>query len=261
MAQAMINKEPKLSISIVSHGQMALIAPLLADIARFAGEEALELILTLNLPEDLPFADDALAFPLKIIRNAEPMGFGANHNQAFHQASGEFFCVLNPDVRLTENVFSALRALFAAHGRAGVVAPRVLRPDGAAEDSARYFPTPLRLAAKALHLGDGRFPVAAAEAQPVDWVAGMFMLFRADAFRQVGGFDEGFFLYYEDVDICARLWRAGWSVLLLPGVSVVHAAQRSSRRDRRYLAWHLSSMLRYFLKHLGRLPKIPVGLL
>lgn len=244
---------PQISVSIVSHGQMALIMPLLADLQHYAGQDLAELILTVNIPEDVPFSSGDYAFPITLIRNEQPQGFAANHNQAFRQAKGALFCVLNPDVRLAENVFPALQALLAAQPRAGVAAPRVLNPDGALEDSARYFPTPLRLAAKALRLGDGRYPVAAA-ASPVDWLAGMFMLFRAEAFRQVGGFDPGFFLYYEDVDICARLWRAGWSAMLLPTVSVIHAAQRRSRRSGRYLAWHITSMLRYFRKHLGRLP-------
>jgi hypothetical protein len=83
----------------------------------------------------------------------------------------------------------------------------------------------------------------------------MFMLFRAEAFQDIGGFNEEFFLYYEDVDICARLWKAGWKVVLHPGVSVIHDAQRASRHNPRHMAWHLSSMARYFWKHSGRLPK------
>jgi GT2 family glycosyltransferase len=82
------------------------------------------------------------------------------------------------------------------------------------------------------------------------------MLFRSEAFADVGGFDERFFLYYEDVDICARLWNAGWKVVLQPSVSVVHDARRSSHRDLRYASLHARSMMLYFSKHLGRLPDI-----
>lgn len=81
------------------------------------------------------------------------------------------------------------------------------------------------------------------------------MLFRAEAFRDVGGFDGAFFLYYEDVDICARLWQAGWKVIYHPGISIIHDARRSSRRDPHYMRWHAASMLRYLWKHYGRLPK------
>src|SRR5690606_14674162 len=94
---------------------------------------------------------------------------------------------------------------------------------------------------------------------PVDWAAGMFMLFRAEAFEAIGGFDEGFHLYYEDVDICTRLWIAGWKVMLHPGVQVVHDAQRTSHRNFRYMRWHVSRKARYLRKPTGGLPKIPSG--
>ncbi len=80
-----------------------------------------------------------------------------------------------------------------------------------------------------------------------DWVAGMFMLFRRNVYAEVGGFDERYFLYYEDVDLCRRLRRHRYDVRLLPEVSVVHDARRESRHSLRHLGWHLSSMLRYFL--------------
>jgi hypothetical protein len=90
-----------------------------------------------------------------------------------------------------------------------------------------------------------------------EWVAGMFMLFRREAFARLGGFDEGFFLYYEDVDICVRAWRQSLPVLVCPGVAVVHDARRDSHRSLRHLRWHLASIGRYFCKHWGRLPKVP----
>jgi GT2 family glycosyltransferase len=81
----------------------------------------------------------------------------------------------------------------------------------------------------------------------VDWVGGMFMLLRRDVFETLGGFDERYFLYYEDVDLCARLWSAGMRVMQLRQVSVIHLARRSSHRSLRYLVIHLVSMSRYFL--------------
>jgi len=75
----------------------------------------------------------------------------------------------------------------------------------------------------------------------------MFMLLRRDAFAAVGGFDARYHLYYEDVDLCARLRLAGYDIRLVPSASVVHLARRQSRRDIRYLLWHLRSMTRYIL--------------
>jgi GT2 family glycosyltransferase len=79
-----------------------------------------------------------------------------------------------------------------------------------------------------------------------DWVSGFFMLCRSSAFRELGGFDERYFLYYEDIDLCTRARLAGWKNAWLPGVTVVHDARRRSHRDAKYLLWHLRSIARFF---------------
>ena len=80
-----------------------------------------------------------------------------------------------------------------------------------------------------------------------DWVAGMFMLFRAPVFGELHGFDERYFLYYEDVDLCRRLRSRSYEVRLLPTISVVHDARRESHRSLRHMRWHLASILRFIL--------------
>lgn len=80
-----------------------------------------------------------------------------------------------------------------------------------------------------------------------DWVGGMFMLFRNEVFRAAGGFDARYFLYYEDVDLCARLTLQNLAVVLCPQVKVIHEARRSSHRSLKYAMWHLRSMGRFFL--------------
>jgi N-acetylglucosaminyl-diphospho-decaprenol L-rhamnosyltransferase len=242
----------EVSISVVSHRQGHMVNELLGDVSRHC--PAIEILVTTNVPEHVVINPAGIKH-LRRFENTDVKGYSANQNAAFQHCSTPFFCVTNPDVRLFNDPFRELLACM-NDLNVGLVAPRVLDPSGQVEDSARHFPTPARLAAKALGLGEGRYPVAGKTPVPVDWVAGMFMLFRAEAFRDVGGFDSGFFLYYEDVDICARLWKAGWKVMLHPGTSVIHAAQRTSRRHPRYFAWHMSSMARYFAKHLGRLPSI-----
>ncbi len=241
-----------IALSVVSHGQGGIVDDFLRDVARYIPN--LDVYLTCNVPEQASIHGAGLK-TLHRFENANAKGFGANHNAAFKHCGTPFFCVANPDVRLLNDPFPELIACM-DDPKVGLVAPRVIDPAGNAEDSARYFPTPVNLVAKMLHMDEGRYPVAGEAHMAVEWVAGMFMLFRAEAFRDIGGFDDHFFLYYEDVDICARLWKAGWKVMLHPGVSVIHAAQRSSRRNPRYMAWHLSSMARYFVKHLGRLPRI-----
>jgi GT2 family glycosyltransferase len=239
------------SLSVVSHSQMALVALLLQDMQAFCRETSLELILTLNQHEEIPFSEQEFSFPISVIRNPSPQGFGANHNQAFRQAAGEFFCVLNPDVRLCANPFPGLLDCL-ADAAAGLAAPLVVNENGAIENSARSVPTPLKIARKLL--GNSTMPdylIGSTNVQP-DWVAGMFMLFRSSTYQQLAGFDERYFLYYEDVDICLRLHLQGYQVLQCPGVQVIHRAQRSSHTDFRYFRWHLASMLRFFLSTVYR---------
>ncbi|MEW6512988.1 MAG: glycosyltransferase family 2 protein [Pseudomonadota bacterium] len=242
-----------ISISVVSHGQGDLVGRVLADIARFSDATRIEVILTRNIPEQLPFLVTDFPYPLKEVENVSPKGFGANHNAAFLRAKGEWFCVLNPDIRLPEDPFPSLLEAHAVP-TAAVVAPAVLSPVGEIEDSVRRFPTPFSLTGKLLGWSDGRYSYKIGDAPfTADWLGGMFMLFRAEDFRRVGGFDEGFFLYYEDVDICARLWKSGRQVLACPKVQVIHDARRTSRRNFRYMRWHLASMARYLSKHWLRL--------
>jgi len=233
------------SVSIVSHGQAGLVGNLLADLARCNGVP-LEVIVTLNVDEPLHFAQGDHPFPLLVIRNPQPKGFGANHNAAFRHAKGRFFCIVNPDVRLPGDPFPTL-LITLADDRVGVVAPLVRSPDGETEDSARRFPTLLFLVRKAL--GRTRkldYEIADLPLSP-DWVAGMFMFLRSETFAEVGGFDERYFLYYEDVDLCRRLRRQGYDVRLAPSVVAVHDARRESRRSLRHLRWHLASILRFLL--------------
>ncbi|TXT39593.1 MAG: Uncharacterized protein FD135_2025 [Comamonadaceae bacterium] len=235
-----------LSISVVSHGQMDLITSLMQDIQNECRDIQLELILTLNLAEFLTFELTDYTFPIRVIKNLEPKGFGANHNQAFKQSKGQYFCVMNPDIRFSSNPFPELLMSF-KKSHTGVVAPMVLGITGEPEDSFRRFPTPWSILKKAM----GRHPtseyvIAAKELEP-EWVGGMFMLFHKQVFELMHGFDERYFLYYEDVDLCARLQLAGYRVVLNANSQVVHHARRTSHRSVKYLRWHLSSMLRFFL--------------
>jgi len=235
-----------ISISVVSHGQASLVGEALADLVRLVDPASIEVILTLNIPENLPFAVKDFPFPIKLINNHSPKGFGANHNAAFRHADGEWFCVMNPDIRLNDNPFPALLECL-AHPGVGVAAPLVLGMHGEIEDSARRFPSPLKIVCKSW--GGCRGSDYAITDQPVypDWVGGMFMLFPSGIYAAAGGFDQSYFLYYEDVDLCARLRLQGNLAILCPRARVVHHARRSSHRNFRYLRWHLGSMMRFFL--------------
>ena len=215
--------------------------------------EVKQIIVTRNIQEPLALVDDSR---VSVIVNSIPRGFGENHNAAFARCSQRTFCVLNPDIVLNENPFPRLLAALGETG-AALVAPLVHAPGGGVEDSTRYFPTLVSVATKIFGGDEGRHVAGSAQAIFFpEWVAGMFMLFRTEAFRRLGGFDEGFFLYYEDVDICVRAWKGGMTVAACTDVGVIHDARRESRRNLQHLRWHLASVARYFWKHWGRLPRV-----
>ena len=258
-------KTDEITVSIVSHGHGRPVADLVKQVLAQPGVS--HVILTLNVAESL---DLPSAGRLEVVRNVSPQGFGANHNAAFVRCQTPFFCVLNPDIGLTEGVFEALANCLRTT-KSAVAAPLVLSPSAAIEDSWRRFPTFFGLVCKALGRDSTIWPRTSigseqkglhqqsdalmATVERPDWVAGMCMLFASDAFRALKGFDEGFFLYYEDVDICARTWQSGLSVVACPAVSVIHDAQRASHRNWRHMRWHAQSMARYFWKYAWRLPQ------
>jgi N-acetylglucosaminyl-diphospho-decaprenol L-rhamnosyltransferase len=232
-----------ITLSVVSHGQNALVNGLLEDLGRNCADQV-ALVLTENISDKVPLQHAALACPTEIIANPQVKGFGANHNAAFARCRTPYFCVCNPDIRLPANPFPAMLAAL-EDGRAGAVGPLVRSPEGRVEDSARRFPTLASLAKKALR--EDRRPDYPVDQGPqrVDWIAGMFMLFRSDAYRTASGFDEAYFLYYEDVDLCRRLGAAGRTVIYQPAAEVTHAAQRASRRRPALALHHFRSALRF----------------
>ncbi|WP_288937946.1 glycosyltransferase family 2 protein [uncultured Sphingomonas sp.] len=237
-----------LSISIVNHGHHDHVIALLEDLARIAGKTPLEIILTNNIPAGaVTTLPDGLAGT--VINNPSPVGFGHNHNKALAQAMGDIVCVLNPDIRLPYDPFPNLLA--ALHDPCvGLVAPAILSAQQQLEDSARRFPTPWSLLQRRLGGNDGRYRYARNdEPFAVDWVAGMFMLMRVETFYIINGFDQRYFLYCEDIDLCARLWRSGQSVILCPNAAAIHDARRDSHRKLKFLRWHVASYARYFATH------------
>ena len=234
------------SLSVVSHGQGSLITKLLDDICHPAwhGDVSFEVIITLNIPEDEQWVERTFPFPVIVIRNDQPKGFGTNHNAAFRRARGAVFAVVNPDIRLADFRLADLMPVLGQE-KTGVCAPLVKAPDGSIEDSARRFPTIPRLALRRLrarHAPDYRpstNPIA------VDWLAGMFLLFPSTAYREVDGFDERYFMYLEDVEICRRLGQHNLAVLWVTSTAVIHDASRASHRSLQHLRWHIGSLARY----------------
>ena len=242
---APMDRERQVTVSVVSHGQGTLVMALLGDLNRYS-QKRIEVIITINVMEVLPFDGMDYDFPLRIVRNKRPRGFGANHNAAFALRRCPYFCILNPDIRVDSDPFWPLLSLL-ANPKVGVVAPLVRSAEGAVDDSARRMPTPLVIFGKVFNRKQGPDYRIGREPINPDWVAGMFMLFRSDVYAQMGGFDERYFLYYEDVDLCARMALAGYRIVLDPSVSVIHDARRESHRNFSYFRRHIASITRFFL--------------
>lgn len=229
-----------LDIHIVSHGTPDLVAQLLADLRTVpASVRVLE-----NLPgvrHEVPAGVELITAP-----NGRCRGFAENHSLLAKRGSGELIAILNPDLRIRPEVFEALRVAF-DDPRVGIVAPRVRAPGGALEDNARRVLTPGRLVCDRLVPWRRRsdYPDHGEGCEP-DWVAGMFMVVRRSLFESLGGLDPAYRMYCEDMDFCVRAWLAGYRVRCLPSEAVVHDARRASLRNPRHLAWHLTSLARFW---------------
>jgi GT2 family glycosyltransferase len=230
--------------SVVSHGQASLVNNLLDDFRRLKFN-SVEIIITLNIPED-ESKYNFLDLNIFLIRNDFPRGFGENHNRALLGSSKKYFFVINPDIRL---IFFNIDYLLSSFNDSsvGVVAPRVLNSSGLIEDSARRFPSVIEILRKIFFMFNSVGYEITSRPMVVDWVAGMFVVYRGAAYKLVNGFDQHrFFMYYEDVDICRRLKRVGIAVVIDPRISVVHDAQRASHKNLKHFFWHFKSALRYF---------------
>lgn len=224
-------------LSVVSHGQGALLKALLADLFVVRPPSLERLIITYNISESVELPSLA-PFGIEVVENREPKGFGANHNAAFKRCAEPFFAICNPDIRFREDPFPVLLSALSA-GRA-LSAPAVVSPRGEREDNARRLLTPLDVLMR-------RFWHRRVEFEKPAWLAGMFLVFRSEAFRELGGFDERFYMYGEDADICARAVLGGGGIAFCPEATVVHDARRASRRELRPLLWHVSSLLKLWL--------------
>lgn len=238
------------SISIVSHGQFDIVSQLLADLesCRFSIHE---IILTVNIPEAIdvsPFENEIM-----VIRNDCPRGFGENHNRAFLASSGDYFLVLNPDLRIGNFDFTSFLNKLSSES-VGVLTPKVVDGNGKREDHIRPFPSFAELLRRVSYrlLQDGSQADFSPKISSPFWVGGMFMGFRSSVFRSIGGFDQRYFMYLEDVDICAELLAAGYEITIDSDNRVTHDARRGSRRNIRLFLIHCASYVRYFKKWTGK---------
>lgn len=233
-------RSPEVTLSVVSHGHGTHINALLADIAGQTIADRIQVLVTQNLEEPYPSVPAELRVDIR--KNLRPQGFGWNHNRAFESAESDVFFVVNPDIRLpTKTCLQELLQAVHARGSA-IVVPTVKNPLGQREDSVRLNLTPTALMRRVL-LRDRRSGDIVATSGRFFWVAGMFMALRQSSYRELRGFDERFFLYCEDYDLCARAYLHGVRIHV-ESTDVIHDAQRDSHRSIPHLRMHLSSLFK-----------------
>ena len=242
----------KVAAVVVSHGHPRELAESLPALR----PQVDELVVIANVPGSVPEGVEA-------VHNERPLGFGANVNRGVGLASAELVLSANPDAVPEPGAVAALSAFMAEHPRCGVAGPRMVFPDGSWQPSRRRFPTitgtivrrtPLRLVLpqrRHFHLDEAP-PDEPVEA---DWMLGGFLLLRRTMLEELGGFDEAFRLYGEDIDLQYRAMRAGWERWYVPAAVVRH--EHKGETDKRWLTrrtlWHWAGILRFVRKHPERL--------
>ncbi len=188
-------------------------------------------------------------FPAAVlVVNPENPGYGAGANRAVGRCTTGYVLLLNSDTTLAPGALGALRDYLDRHERAAIVGPRLVHPDGTPQESCFRFPRAVRplTRAKAGSLPHDR-------AGPVPWVLGAALGLRRTAFEAVGGFDETYHMYFEEVDLAYRLRKAGWETHFTPEARVVHVGGASTRQRRTemLLRTRLSSLEFYRRHHQG----------
>jgi N-acetylglucosaminyl-diphospho-decaprenol L-rhamnosyltransferase len=216
-------------------------------------------------------AGAARAEEVEVVALDTNVGFGSGANQGVARTSTPYVIVCNPDLEVEPGANKALADVLDNEPDVGIVAPRIETPDGRLYPSARTFPDMVDAAGHAfLQFAWRSNPFSRrykmldwdhAAAGDVDWVAGTYLVVRRTAWDAVGGFDEAFFMYLEDVDLCWRLKAAGWRTRYEPAARIVHAIGRSTdQTPYRMIAQHHRSLLRYASKtmHGPRRALLPV---
>ncbi len=194
-----------------------------------------------------------------IFRKVDNNGYGAGHNIAIREAlerGSKYHIVVNPDIRWHGDIVSPMKSYMETHTEVGILAPRIINPDGSPQYNARQLPSPFDLLARRLlppslkRRHDRRYLMHDQDYKRelnAPYLLGCFMFFRTEAIHSCGLFDERFFMYPEDIDITRRFHRK-WSTIRWNGVSAEHFHRRESAHSLRMLRIHIINMIRYFRK-------------
>ncbi|HEY1331356.1 MAG TPA: glycosyltransferase family 2 protein [Actinomycetota bacterium] len=247
------------SVVIVNWNSGEDLSRCVASVLESTGDARVQVVVVDNHSGD-GSADRARdAFPVvRVIHNVANRGFGAAANQGIRASDADWVFLLNPDARIAGGTLGGVLKVASGHPRAGAIGVLTRTEDGAVYPSARKVPSYAEAAGHAMlapFAPNNRWSRAYTMAgwdrsteRQVDWVSGSSMLLRREALDRVGVFDEDYFLYVEDLDLCTRLREDGWEVWFTPELDVVHAVGSVTRGKRRMTQEHARSMYRYFVK-------------
>ena len=258
----MSDHRPTLSICIVSWNTRDYLDACLTSIRKTPDEVSREVIVVDNASEDGTVAMVESEHPeVLLIANDENLGYAAANNQAIAKATGKDLLLMNPDIVVHDGALDALVDLLERRPEAGAVAPRLILPDGSVQASCRSFPTPDVVLYEALGLSR-LFPRSKVfgkyrmtwwdydDERPVDQPMASALMLRGEALQQVGGLDEDFPIFFNDVDLCKRLYDAGYEIWYTPDASMDHVGGAStSQAPRRMLRESYRSFVRFYSKH------------
>ncbi|MCX7761739.1 MAG: glycosyltransferase [Candidatus Kryptonium sp.] len=236
--------EVDLSIIIVNYNVKDFLENALISIRNATAGLNTEIFVVDNASEDGSVEMIRQKFPdVKLIANSENLGFAKANNQALKLAKGKYILLINPDTIVQEDTFKILISFFETHPECGMAGCKVLNPDGTLQLACRRsFPTPWVAFTKMVGLSAlfpkskifGRYNLTYLdpnEITEVDAVSGSFMMIRREIYEQVGGLDEDFFMYGEDIDWCYRIKKAGWKIYYVPLTQIIHFKGESTRRS------------------------------
>jgi GT2 family glycosyltransferase len=253
------------SIILVGHNGAALLRQCLTSLQAHCQGVRTEVIVVDKASTDASVAMTRASFPsVRVIESAANLGFGKANNLGVRHASGDRLLFLNTDTVFHENAVQALASFLDARPEVGAVGPKLRFEDGSYQLSAGWLPNVASELADKLFYGLDRAlhrwmaplnEALFAGTRTVGWVSGACLMVRRDAFESVGGFDESYFMYFEDRDLCKRLADRGWKVAYHPATSVVHLLAGSSRTVASDVVegHYRRSHRLYYRKHLGRL--------
>jgi GT2 family glycosyltransferase len=250
-----------LSIVVINHHHRGIIEKCIESLVALPDKVSIEVLVIDNTPADgLTEWLDGRFHGVSARANRVPMGYAANANLGLRTAvCGRYAMMLNPDVICFPGLLENLVAYMDSHPLAGVAGPKLLNAGGSLQPSCRRFPTPLTLGARFLRLENvfrGRMEQYlmtdwdhTAESE-VDWVTGAIMILRREAIAAVGELDDSYFMYWEDLDLCLRLWHGGWRVGYVPEAHAEHAHLRQGVKEpfSHFARWQIASALKLFWK-------------